>query len=130
MISGAAGFIGSHMCDFLLEKGHSVIALDNLATGSLENLEQMRSHPKFEFHQVDVTRTFEIGGNVNCVYHLASFASPREYLLHPIETLESGSTGTRNMLDLARRHNATFLLTSTSECWRSTRASQRNVLGQ
>jgi dTDP-glucose 4,6-dehydratase len=117
LISGAAGFIGSHMCERLLNEGHSVAAVDNLITGSLDNIEHLRSHEKFEFHEVDVTRSFEIGGNLHCVIHMASLASPRDYLAHPIETLESGSSGTRNMLDIARRHNASFLLTSTSECY-------------
>lgn len=117
VISGGAGFVGSHMCDLLIQDGHSVAAVDNLMTGSLENIEHLRSHPKFEFHQVDVTRSFEIGGNVHCVMHMASLASPMDYLKHPIETLETGSSATRNMLDLALRHEATFLLTSTSECY-------------
>jgi dTDP-glucose 4,6-dehydratase len=117
VISGAAGFIGSHMCDLLLDEGHTVVAIDNLITGSIDNLSHLRSNPKFEFHEVDVTRSFEIGGNVQCVMHLASLASPKDYLQHPIETLESGSSGTRNMLDVAKRHSATFLLTSTSECY-------------
>jgi dTDP-glucose 4,6-dehydratase len=105
------------MCDLLLGDGHSVVAVDNLITGSLNNIEHLRSHSKFEFHQMDVTRSFEIGGNVHCVMHMASLASPKDYLEHPIETLESGSSGTRNMLDIARRHDAAFLLTSTSECY-------------
>jgi len=117
VISGAAGFIGSHLCEFLLIGGHSVVGLDSFITGSAKNVEHLKSNPKFELHDVDVTRTFEIGGNVNVVMHLASLASPKDYLAHPLETLESGSTGTRNMLDLALRHKATFLVTSTSECY-------------
>jgi dTDP-glucose 4,6-dehydratase len=117
VLSGGAGFIGSHMCEYLLERGHSVVALDSLITGSGDNIEHLRSHPKFEFHRVDVTRSVAVGGNVHCVMHMASLASPKDYLNHPIETLESGSTATRNMLDLARRHDARFLLTSTSECY-------------
>ncbi len=117
VISGAAGFIGSHLCETLLSAGHKVVALDNLITGSRANLEHLRASPDFEFHEVDVTRSFAVGGNVQCVMHLASLASPRDYLAHPLETLESGSSGTRNMLDLARRHNASFLLASTSECY-------------
>lgn len=117
VISGAAGFIGSHLCELLLVDGHSVVGLDNFITGSAKNVEHLRSNPKFELHDVDVTRTFEIGGNVNAVMHLASLASPKDYLAHPLETLESGSTGTRNMLDAALRHNATFLVASTSECY-------------
>jgi dTDP-glucose 4,6-dehydratase len=80
-------------------------------------VEHLRSNPKFEFHVVDVTRSVAVGGNVHCVMHLASLASPKDYLEHPIETLEAGSSGTRNMLDLARRHDARFLLSSTSECY-------------
>jgi dTDP-glucose 4,6-dehydratase len=117
VISGGAGFIGSHMCEYLLERGHSVVALDSLITGSAENIEGLRSNPKFEFYEVDVTRSVAVGGNVHCVMHMASLASPKDYLEHPLETLESGSSGTRHMLDLARRHDARFLLTSTSECY-------------
>lgn len=117
VISGGAGFIGSHMCEFLLAKGHSVVALDNLITGSAVNIEHLRENPKFEFHNVDVTRSVAVGGNVHCVMHMASLASPKDYMEHPIETLESGSTATRHMLGLARRHSARFLLTSTSECY-------------
>jgi dTDP-glucose 4,6-dehydratase len=117
VISGAAGFIGSHLCELLLNDGHSVVAVDNFITGSPRNVEHLKNNPNFELHEVDVTRTFEIGGNVNAVMHLASLASPKDYMAHPLETLESGSSGTRNMLDLARRHNASFLLTSTSECY-------------
>ena len=117
VVSGAAGFIGSHLCEKLLADGHKVVALDNLITGSRENLEHLRSDPNFEFHEVDVTRTFAVGGNVHCVMHLASLASPVDYMNHPLETLESGSTGTRNMLELARRHDASFLVTSTSEVY-------------
>jgi dTDP-glucose 4,6-dehydratase len=117
VISGAAGFIGSHLCDYLLNEGHSVVGLDNFITGSPENIEHLRLHPKWEFFDVDVNHTFEVGGNVHAVMHLASLASPKDYLAHPLETLESGSSGTRNMLEVARRHSASFLLTSTSECY-------------
>jgi dTDP-glucose 4,6-dehydratase len=105
------------MCEYLLSHGHSVVALDNLMTGTVENVEHLRANPKFELHDVDVTRSVAVGGNVHCVMHLASLASPKDYLERPIETLESGSSGTRNMLDLARRHDARFLLSSTSECY-------------
>ena len=117
VISGGAGFIGSHMCEYLLEKGHSVLALDNLITGSEENIDHLRSHLNFEMRRLDVTRVTTVNGPVDAVVHMASLASPKDYLDHPIETLESGSTGTRNMLDLAREHDASFLLTSTSECY-------------
>lgn len=116
-MSGAAGFIGSHFCDRLIAEGHSVIGLDNLITGSRRNIEHLRRHPRFEFREHDITRPFEIQGPVDASLHLASLASPKDYLDHPIETLDSGSMGTRNMLDLARIHGARFLLTSTSECY-------------
>jgi dTDP-glucose 4,6-dehydratase len=105
------------MCELLLANGHSVVALDNLITGSSRNIEHLRGNPKLEFHDVDVTRSVAVGGNVQCVMHMASLASPKDYMEHPIETLETGSTATRHMLDLARRHDARFLLTSTSECY-------------
>ena len=117
VISGAAGFIGSHICDRLLEGGHRVVAIDNLITGHRENIEHLLGRSGFEFVQHDVCQPLTITGEVDRVFHLASLASPVDYLEHPIETLESGSTGTRNMLDLAVRTKARFLLTSTSECY-------------
>jgi dTDP-glucose 4,6-dehydratase len=117
VISGGAGFIGSHMCEYLLEKGHSVVAVDNLITGSSDNIEHLIDNPQFQFENADVTNPVDVSEPVDIVMHLASLASPKEYLEHPIETLESGSTGTRNMLELARHHGASFLLTSTSECY-------------
>ena len=117
LISGAAGFIGSHICDRLIEKGHEVIAVDNLITGHKENIEHLLSHPKFQFMEQDVCLPVKVAGAVDRVFHLASLASPVDYLAHPIETLESGSTGTRNMLELAVENKARFLLTSTSECY-------------
>ena len=117
LISGAAGFIGSHLCDRLIAAGGSVVALDNLITGSKRNLEQLAGNPRFQFREVDVTQQFDADGKFDQVWHLASLASPKEYLAHPLETLESGSTGTRNMLEIAKRDDARFLLTSTSECY-------------
>ncbi len=121
VISGAAGFIGSHLCDRLIDAGHQVVALDNLITGHRQNIEHLLSHHGFEFVDCDVCAplpdNITEGPAVDRVFHLASLASPVDYLNHPIETLDSGSTGTRNMLELARRHNARFLLTSTSECY-------------
>jgi dTDP-glucose 4,6-dehydratase len=116
-MSGAAGFIGSHLCDRLVAEGHTVVGLDNLKTGSLQNLKQLEGNPKFSFRQVDVTKPFDIDGPIDGVLHLASLASPRDYLKYPIETLESGSTATRNLLEIARRFEARFLVTSTSECY-------------
>ena len=117
LVSGAAGFIGSHLCDRLLADGHSVVGLDNLITGARRNLAHLANHPRFRFLEFDVTRPIDIAGRFDHVWHLASLASPKEYLAHPIETLESGSTATRNMLEIARRDDARFLITSTSECY-------------
>jgi dTDP-glucose 4,6-dehydratase len=117
VISGAAGFIGSHLCEYLLNDGHAVAGIDNLITGSRENIRHLTAHGDFEFIEADVTRACNVAGTVDCVMHLASLASPKDYLDNPIETLESGSTGTQKMLELARAHQATFLLTSTSECY-------------
>ena len=117
LVSGAAGFIGSHLCDRLLAEGHSVTGLDNLITGARRNLSHLEKHPKFRFLEFDVTRPIDVAGRFDHVWHLASLASPKEYLAHPIETLESGSTATRNMLEIARRDGARFLITSTSECY-------------
>jgi dTDP-glucose 4,6-dehydratase len=117
VVSGAAGFIGSHMCDRLLDEGHSVIALDSFLTGSRANLAHLESHPEFRFVEQDITRPFTVDGQVDCVVNMASPASPKDYLEHPIETLDVGSIGTRNMLELAFAKNARFLVTSTSECY-------------
>jgi dTDP-glucose 4,6-dehydratase len=97
--------------------GHQIVAIDNLITGHRENVGHLMDRPEFEFVQQDVCEPVQVSGAVDRVLHLASLASPVDYLEHPIETLESGSTGTRNMLELARRSGARFLLTSTSECY-------------
>ena len=117
LISGAAGFIGSHLCDRLLADGHEVVGLDNLITGSMDNLEHLAGQARFRLEKCDVAKAFSVDGAFDQVWHLASLASPRHYLAHPIETLESGSTATRNMLEIARRDGARFLVTSTSECY-------------
>jgi dTDP-glucose 4,6-dehydratase len=117
IISGAAGFIGSHLCDRLIAEGHSVVAVDSLITGALRNIEHLRESPRFQFMEHDVCDTFDVDGPIHGVLHLASLASPKDYLEHPIETLEVGSSGTRNMLEIARNHEARFLLTSTSESY-------------
>jgi dTDP-glucose 4,6-dehydratase len=117
LISGSAGFIGSHFCDYLIERGHEVVGLDNLITGSMRNLAHLKGNANFHFIECDVTKETPVDGPFDGVLHLASLASPKDYLEHPIETLESGSTGTRNMLEIARREGARFLLTSTSECY-------------
>ena len=117
LISGAAGFIGSHLCDRLLADGGEVVGLDNLITGSRRNIEHLGGNRKFTFIEYDVTQPVRADGKFDHVWHLASLASPKFYLKYPIETLESGSTATRNMLEIARRDHARFLVTSTSECY-------------
>lgn len=116
-MSGGAGFIGSHLCDRLIAEGHQVLALDNFITGARRNIEHLLANPSFEFHEWDVCRPLEVSGPVGGVVHLASLASPKDYLAHPIETLDVGSAGTRSLLEIARAHGARFLLTSTSECY-------------
>lgn len=117
VVAGAAGFIGSHFCGRLIADGHTVVALDNLLTGNAANLAPLRGEPRFSFREQDITQQFEVEGAVDAVANLASPASPKDYLEHPIETLEVGSTGTRRMLELALAKGARFLLTSTSECY-------------
>ena len=117
IVSGAAGFIPSHMCDRLLAEGHTVVGLDNFLTGAEQNLAHLRGHARFQFIRQDVTQPFGLDGPIEAVLHMASPASPKDYLEHPIETLDVGSAGTRVMLELARAHNARFLLTSTSESY-------------
>jgi dTDP-glucose 4,6-dehydratase len=117
IVSGAAGFIGSHMCDRLLAEGHAVVGLDNFLTGSEQNLAHLASHPRFQLIRHDVTLPLALDGHIDAVLHMASPASPKDYLEHPIETLDVGSAGTRQMLELARIHKASFLLTSTSESY-------------
>jgi dTDP-glucose 4,6-dehydratase len=116
LVSGAAGFLGSHLTDALLGEGHTVIGVDNLCTGSLANLEHLQSEPRFEFLERDICRPFD-PGRVDYVFNFASPASPPEYLRMGIETLMVGSVGTGNMLDLARKYDAGFLHASTSECY-------------
>ena len=117
MVSGGAGFIGSHLCEALLAHGLSVLALDNLLTGSRQNLERFEGNPDFEFRQADINHGVFIGGDVRYVLHFASPASPPQYDANPIHTLKVGTIGTMNMLGLARAKEATFLLASTSEIY-------------
>jgi dTDP-glucose 4,6-dehydratase len=116
LVSGAAGFIGSHLTDRLLSDGYSVIGVDNLSTGSEENLHHLRSESRFEFENRDICKPFD-PGPVDYVFNLASPASPPEYLRLAIETLRVGSAGTENMLEIASRYGAGFLHASTSECY-------------
>lgn len=117
VVSGGAGFVGSHMCDRLLAEGLSIVVLDNLLTGVERNVQHLRENPHFEFRKQDVTLPFEVEGAVDYVLHMASPASPRDYMLFPIETLDVGSIGTRRMLELAESKSAKFLITSTSETY-------------
>jgi dTDP-glucose 4,6-dehydratase len=117
VITGGAGFIGSHLCRKLLNEGFEVICIDNLITGSLKNIEQIKDHENFSFINHDVTKFISIKSKVGFILHFASPASPADYLEYPIQTLKVGSLGTHNALGLAKEKNATFLLASTSEVY-------------
>src|SRR5580692_5310238 len=114
VITGGAGFIGSHLCDHFLTKGHEVVCIDNLLTGSLENLEHLRSHPRFTFLHKDVTSYIAVDGKVDNVLHFASPASPADFERLPIQILKVGAMGTHNALGLAKAKEARFFLASTS----------------
>lgn len=116
LVTGGAGFLGSHLCDALLADGHSVVAVDNLITGRESNLAHLAREPRFELMQANVSDPFDCGA-VDYVFHFASPASPVDYLRHPIATLRAGSLGTFNALEIARRYSAKFLISSTSECY-------------
>ncbi len=116
LVTGGAGFLGSHLCEALLADGYSVVAVDNLLTGRLSNLESLRRDSRFEFQQQDVSDPFDFGP-VHYVFHFASPASPVDYGAHGIPTLKVGSLGTFHSLDVAQKHGAKFLLASTSECY-------------
>jgi len=117
LITGGAGFIGSHLCDFLLGEGYEVICLDNLITGSTDNIAHLLGEKHFTFIHYDVTKYIFIQGPLDYVLHFASPASPIDYLHYPIQTLKVGSLGTHNALGLAKSKNARFLLASTSEIY-------------
>src|SRR4051795_10577313 len=116
VVTGGAGFLGSHLCEHLLGDGHRVICLDNLETGSLENIAHIRDDA-FEFRHIDITNYVEIPEDVDFVYHLASPASPIDYLRLPLHTLKVGSHGTHHMLGVAKWKRARFLIASTSEVY-------------
>lgn len=116
-ITGGAGFIGSHLCDYFLARGHTVIAVDNFITGSPDNIAHLRNEPRFEFIQQDVTTFISIPGPLDAVLHFASPASPKSYIDYPIQTMKVGALGTHNALGLARAKGARFLLASTSEVY-------------
>lgn len=117
VVTGAAGFLGSHLSDYLLAKGYKVIGLDNLITGNVRNIEHLAGNPDFDFIKHDVTHFIYLPGAVDLVFHFASPASPIDYLQLPIQTLKVGSLGTHNALGLAKEKGATFLIASTSETY-------------
>jgi dTDP-glucose 4,6-dehydratase len=117
VVTGGAGFLGSHLCDRLLAEGWEVLALDNLITGDETNLDHLKGNSKFRFERKDVTEPVHIEGKLDYVFHFASPASPPDYLKFPIETLKVGSIATMHTLDLALEKGAKFLLASTSECY-------------
>ena len=117
LVAGAAGFIGSHLCERLLGQGHYVIAVDNLVTGDWSNLAGLMGRPRFSFVLHDVIRPLQHPGPIDWILHFASPASPRSYQAHPIETLRANAEGTWRLLSLARREGASFLLASTSEVY-------------
>src|SRR6202158_2342145 len=116
LVTGGAGFLGSHLCDALLAEGYSVVVADNLVTGKLANLDHLRNETRFEFRQIDISEPFDVG-HVDFVFHFASPASPVDYTLHGIATLKVGSLGTFHALDIARKYGAKYLVSSTSECY-------------
>jgi len=117
VVTGGAGFLGSHLCDRLLAERHRVIAIDNLITGNIDNIAHLAGNPNFKFIRHDVTQYIYLAGAVDYVFHFASPASPIDYLQLPIQTLKVGSLGTHNALGLAKAKGARFLLASTSECY-------------
>jgi len=117
LITGGAGFIGSHLCDRLIGEGYTVLCVDNFLTGEESNVAHLRSHPRFQLIQHDISTPLELQGSLDYVLHFASPASPVDYLQHPIETLKVGSLGTLNSIEIAVAKRAKFLLASTSEVY-------------
>jgi dTDP-glucose 4,6-dehydratase len=117
VVTGGSGFLGSHLCDRLLAEGYDVVAVDNLVTGSLDNIAHLKTESRFEYLQQDIIDPYTVAGPVDAVYHFASPASPVDYLELPLETLKVGSYGTHNTLELAREKGARFLVASTSEVY-------------
>jgi len=117
LVTGGAGFLGSHLCDRLLAEGHGVVAMDNLITGNMRNVAHLIGNDRFRFIKQDVTEYLHVPGRLDHIFHFASPASPVDYLEFPIQTLKVGALGTHKTLGLARAKGATFLLASTSECY-------------
>ena len=116
LVTGGAGFLGSHLCDALLGEGYSVVVADNLLTGRRANLDHLRNESRFELQEIDINKPFDCGA-VNYVFHFACPASPVDYTKHGIETLQVGSLGTFHALDVARKYSAKYFVSSTSECY-------------
>ena len=117
LITGAAGFLGSHLCDYLISKNYKVVGIDNLITGDLKNLSHLNSNTDFQFKEIDITHDFNIEVSLDYILHFASPASPIDYLKIPLETLRVGSLGTENVLKLALKNKARILIASTSEVY-------------
>ena len=117
LITGAAGFLGSNLCDYFLSKKYKVLGIDNLITGSLKNLTHLKSNSDFEFREIDITHDFQIDDSIDYILHFASPASPIDYLQIPLETLRVGSLGTENVLKIALKNKARILIASTSEIY-------------
>src|SRR5262245_47083966 len=117
VITGGAGFLGSHLCERMLAEGYEVVCLDNLITGDLANIEHLFENPHFKYVKIDVTEYVHVPGPVDAILHFASPASPIDYLELPIQTLKVGSLGTHKALGLAKEKRARFLLASTSEVY-------------
>jgi dTDP-glucose 4,6-dehydratase len=117
LISGAAGFLGSHLTDYLLDQGHEIVGVDNFITGKPQNIAHLRGNARFTFIQADVIQGVKIDGSLDRIYHLASPASPIGYVQHQVATLKVNSQGTWNLLEMAEAKNARFLMASTSECY-------------
>lgn len=116
IVTGGAGFIGSHLCEYLLERGDHVICVDKLSSGKTDNIQHLMNNPNFTFREADITAK-ELDDNVDFIYHFASRASPVDYQEHPVETALSNSLGTHNMIKLALKNDATLLFASTSEIY-------------
>lgn len=126
LITGAAGFLGSHLAEYVLDRGHSVIGMDNFITGRVENIEQLFKNPRFEFIKYNVTDYIHVPGKLDVIIHFASPASPEDYLKFPIPTLKVGSLGTHKALGLAKEKRAIFLLASTSEVYGDPQVNPQN----